>query len=89
MQKIDDALADTHGTFGGVFAGAAGHSFGIKQEYRVDIGRIIQLASAMFAKADDGKADGSRARNAFFNRGCNGGFQRGVGKVGEYPSDAR
>lgn len=66
-----------------------GQGFGIEQEYRVNVGRIIQLPPAMLAQRDDGKTLIRRTRHTFLYRSGDGLIQRMVGKVGKDVRDAR
>ena len=88
-QKLNDAPAITHRRLRHIITFAVGQGFGIEQEYRVNVGRIIQLPPAMFAQRNDGKALIRRTRHAFLYRGGDSLIQRMVGKVGEDVRDAR
>ncbi len=61
--------------------------FRIIEENRVNIGAVIQLLPAMFAKRDDGKAT-RFAFIAFANCGFDSGIKNIVSKVGEDAGDS-
>ena len=88
-QQLNHSPTITHRRLRHIITLAVGQGFGIEQEYRVNVGRIIQLPPAMFAQRNDGKALIRRTGHAFLYRGGDSLIQRMVGKVGEDVRDAR
>ena len=76
VEQINHAFADVDRAFLRIIAVPAGQRIGIIQEYRVDIGAIIELAPTMFAQSDNRKALRRRARHALLDGGCKSYVER-------------
>ena len=59
--------------------------FGVEQQDRIDIRRIIELAAPLFAERDRGEADRRGARRALLDRGTDRAIERGIGEIGQHP----
>ena len=83
LEQFDDALADPHGGGFGFLARAERQGVRIVDQDRIDIRRIIEFATPLFAKRDRGEPARFGAGRALFDRGADRGVECVVGKPGE------
>ncbi|MCY1172320.1 hypothetical protein D9M73_124530 [compost metagenome] len=83
LQDFHHALADANGRFFRCFARAAREGYGVEQEDRVDVRRIVELAAALLAQRDCDKTLRGGIGGPFRDGGGNRGIERAIGEIGQ------
>jgi hypothetical protein len=83
LQDLGDALADAKRRLLRLLARPPRQRLGVVEEDEVDVGRIIELAPAELAEAEDREAARRRVRRALCDRGGQRPRDQPVGEIGQ------
>ncbi|PAV68544.1 hypothetical protein WR25_00345 [Diploscapter pachys] len=81
LQQLDDTLGDPHRRLFRLLTGAVRQRFRVEQQDRIDVGRIVKLATALLAQRDRDEAARLLPRGTLRNRGTDRAIERCVGEI--------
>ena len=87
LEQFDQPPAIAHRRFAGIVARAARHGRGVEQQNQVDIGGIIELAAAQFAKCEHRHAGRLGIGHALEHRRPQRAVDRFVGEIAKTSGD--
>ena len=87
LEQLDHPPPDPHRRFLRHLARAARQRFGVEDQDRVDIGRIVEFAAALLAQRNGGQPARFGTGGALGNGRCDRPVERGIGEVAEQARD--
>ena len=87
LQDFDDAPSDPHRRFLGHFTRATREGGGVEQQNRIDIGGIVEFATALLAQRDRGEPARLRVRCPLRDRRADRGVERMIGEIRQRTRD--